>query len=105
MIIEDFNYRPLRHDLTGRLKRLVAAGDLSRMAALLSNPVLRQRDEAGFKVAVKQHAANARRIVALSSDSTVHDTRIADLGYTIATVGAYAILAATAFAATVIFGS
>ena len=105
LIIEDFNYRPLRRDLTGRLKRLAASGDISRMATLLSNPTLRQRDEAGFKVAIKQYAANARRIEALSSGSTVHDTRIADLGYTIATVGAYAILAATAFAATVIFGS
>lgn len=105
LIIEDFNYRPLRQDLTGRLKRLAASGDLSRMATLLSNPTLRQRDEAGFKVAVKQYAANARRIEALSSNSAVHGTRIADLGYTIATVGAYAILAATAFAATVIFGA
>ena len=105
LVIEDFNYRPLRHDLTGRLKRLAASGDLSRMATLLSDPILRQRDEAGFKVAVKQYAANARRIEALSSNSAVHGTRIADFGYTIATVGAYAILAATAFAATVIFGS
>jgi len=105
LVIEDFNYRPLRHDLTGRLKRLAASGDLSRMATLLSNPTLRQRDEAGFKVAVKQYAANARRIEALSSHGAVHDTRIAGLGYSIASFGAYAILAATAFAVTVMFGA
>ena len=105
LIIEDFNYRPLRHDLTGRLKRLAASGDLSRMATLLSNTTLRQQDEAGFKAAIKQYAGNARRIEALSSDRPAHDTRFAELGYTIATVGAYAILAATAFAATVIFGT
>ena len=105
LVIEDFNYRPLRHDLTGRLKRLAASGDLSRMATLLSNPILRQRDEAGFKVAVKQYAANARRIEALSSHGAVHDTRIASLGYSIASFGAYAILAATAFAVTIMFGA
>ena len=105
LVVEDFNYRPLRHELTGRLKRFAVSGDLSRMATLLSNPTLRQRDEAGFNAAIKQHAANARRIETLSSDNPAHATRIADLGYTIATVGAYAILAAAAFAATVVFGS
>ena len=35
----------------------------------------------------------------------VHDTRIAGLGYSITSFGAYAILAATAFAVTVMFGA
>lgn len=87
-----------RERAVAELSRVAASGNLAALYALLADPALRQRDQAGFAAAAMASAEAARAIAAVSGGRGLRAAEAARIGGSIAQGAGLLVLALTLLA-------